>query len=353
MAGPDPNAPPADPFSRAWLTLVTRSSYLPGVVLLIHTLYKHNSIHPIIVQYTSTLPSDCISILHSLKSTYPLLRTQHVAAIPLPTGLKTIASRFDDTLTKLRAFQPLSASTFSTIGLPRAPEHITFLDADMMIFRNPDSVFDIPRPSSDWIAAHHACLCNIDNDPWAPPEWKRENCPTTPLVHPSALNADIPHTTSELEKLDAGKQKTYRLMNSGLFVCTPSANLWSQMNHFLQHDPRVPTFAFPDQNFLDAFFWDKWVPVGWQFNAVKTGRYWHAESWRDEEVRVLHYIVDKPWERRVGEDGTAGYLGRDGVTHGWWWREWEEWCEGMGGGEVVEGVKRYVGTKDGEGEKEE
>ena len=54
-------------------------------------------------------------------------------------------------------------------------------------------------------------------------------------------------------------------------------------------------------------------------------RYWHENLWRDGEVRALHYIVDKPWERRIASDGVAGHLGRDGITHGWWWDVWEEW----------------------------
>ena len=87
------------------------------------------------------------------------------------------------------------------------------------------------------------------------------------------------------------------------------------------------------------------MPIGWQYNAVKTHRYWHKNAWRDEEVRALHYIVDKPWEKRVGGNGVAGYRGRDGVTHGWWWEEfagWERIVEKKGASEVLECVRMYV-----------
>lgn len=53
--------------------------------------------------------------------------------------------------------------------------------------------------------------------------------------------------------------------------------------------------------------------------------YRHSNMWRDEEVRILHFIVDKPWVARVKADGTAGYAGKDGVTHGWWWAEYDAW----------------------------
>ena len=42
-------------------------------------------------------------------------------------------------------------------------------------------------------------------------------------------------------------------------------------------------------------------------------------------MKGLHYIVDKPWEKRVASDGIGGHLGRDGETHTWWWNVWQEW----------------------------
>lgn len=305
-----------------------------------HTLQKHKTKHAIVVQYTSSLEQDCIDCLRNLQSIYPILHTQHVEPIGLPQGLTPIASRFDDTLTKLRAFEPMDNSQPSPEPkLEAVPSEVCFLDADMMIFRNLDDIFNIKRPSGDWIAAHHACSCNIDGDPWADPEWKPENCPNTPLTHPTALTAPISSLSSD------GVRPTYQLLNSGSFVCSPSHSLWKRIQQFLAHDSRVKTFTFPDQNFMDVFFADHWVPMGWQYNALKTHRYWHAAMWRDEEVRSLHYIVDKPWEKRVAEGGTAGYLGRDGETHGWWWREyggWEGQMEAKGTTEVLETVRKYV-----------
>lgn len=69
-------------------------------------------------------------------------------------------------------------------------------------------------------------------------------------------------------------------------------------------------------------------------------------------MRNLHYIVDKPWSKRVGKDGVAGYLGRDGETHSWWWGEfgrWENEREGAGEGEVLEMMRKEVAGKEGGG----
>ncbi|KXT06941.1 hypothetical protein AC578_7101 [Pseudocercospora eumusae] len=319
MPGPDPNAAPADPNSRAWLTLITRASYLPGLVLLLHSLYQHGSKHPIIVQYTDSLPEDCIKALGQLKQLYPLCRPQKVDPIAIPDGLKPVASRFADTLTKLRVFEPIEGERLAALGFDRSLEQLCFLDADILIRRNLDDVFDIRRPGPDWIAVHPACSCNADGDPLAPSHWVPENCPCTPLKHPEALDAPIIEPKTEAQK------DTYSFMNSGVFVLTPSKELWERMEHFRLTDPRVQTFRYPDQNFLDTFFKDKWIPIGWQYNAMKTIRYWHPALWRDEEVRCLHYVVDKPWEARTGKGEEAGYLGKDGETHYWWWQAFDEW----------------------------
>lgn len=350
MPGPDSEATAPEPTSCAWMTLITRAAYLPGVVMLVHTLDKHNSNHPIIVQYTSKLEADCIACLKNLNTLYPLMHVQIVEPVPLAEGHNPIAARFDDTLTKLRAFEPLEnpAQGRPEPPLKQQPEQVCFLDSDIMIFRNMDDIFTIPRPGGDWISAHHACICNVDNDPWAPPEWNKGTCPNTPLEHPSALSSSVPSESSK------GAKPTDQLLNSGVFVCTPSKDLWERIDHFRVTDPRVKDFAFPDQNFLDEFFKDHWVPIGWQYNAFKTSRYWHAKSWRDEEVRALHYIVDKPWEARVKEDGTAGYRSRDGVTHSWWWREFEDWKQwaqkkGDAAGDVMGVMEKYMLKNDGLG----
>ena len=135
----------------------------------------------------------------------------------------------------------------------------------------------------------------------------------------------------------------------------PSAELWDAILGSFEAPSsaeRLASYQFPDQDFLAEFFKDRWVSTGWQFNAIKTMRYWHEAMWRDGEVAALHYIVDKPWDRRVAGDGVAGHLGRDGVTHGWWWGVWDEWVgerreeveeDGAGRGrEVVEILEGLV-----------
>lgn len=52
----------------------------------------------------------------------------------------------------------------------------------------------------------------------------------------------------------------------------------------------------------------------------------HANLWRDDEVRCLHYILaDKPWHTRVLAGGTGEY----DEVHSWWWGAFDKIGEEM------------------------
>lgn len=311
----------------AWVTLVTKASYLPGFVLLAYSLKKHNSKYPLIVLTTASLPD---ALIPSLEEECSLSNSIHLRVSSLappsqnlPPSL--IAARFADTWTKLRVFE-----------LHRhGCEKLVFLDADMLVRRNMDELFDVPLPKN-WLAANHVCVCNLDSDSWAPAFWTKDNCAYTGLV-PGSKPTPVPNERE-------GKE-THTLLNSGMFIFTPFQEQWEAILRFLATDERVRGYLFPDQDFLADLFRGRWKSLGWEYNALKTMRYWHPDMWEDVEVRNLHYIVDKPWNGRVGEDGVAGYLGRDGVTHQWWWHEfasWEKERESMGRKSILEMVRKEV-----------
>ncbi|KAI4243706.1 MAG: hypothetical protein L6R40_003319 [Gallowayella cf. fulva] len=296
---------------RAWVTLLTRSSYLPGVVTLAHSLATHQTAYPLIVLVTPSLPESSLQALELESKHNPLLIIHPIEPLLPPSSQRSasVASRFEDTWTKLRAFELTTQST------------CVFLDADLTVYKNMDHVFETNLPANDWIAANHACVCNLDHDAWAPANWTKENCAYTPLQHPASL------TTATAIPPDATPPKdTYALLNSGFFLYHPSTSLWADLHHHFQTSPDLlSTYQFPDQDFLAHFFRRRWRALSWKYNALKTMQNWHPNIWRDAEVCGLHYIVDKPWEKRVASDGVAGHLGRDGKTHGWWWGVWEDW----------------------------
>lgn len=294
--------------SSCWVTLVTNQSYIPGAIILAHSLDKHNSKYPLIVQYTSSIGDEALQALEEEARTSRRLRLHRVDLL-LPrkdqenTG--SVAQRFKDTFTKLRAFG------VHKLGFTRA----VFLDADMAVFQNPDEIFESKLPDRDWLGANHACVCNLDHDAWAPSNWCKANCAYTPLNHPDDVAAEI----------TANSRPTYRMLNGGMLLFYPSEELWQRMLRHFHTSDRLKEYQFPDQDFLADFFRDKWYPLSWRYNALKTMKYWHPRIWSDEKLVILHYIVDKPWERQLSPDGIAGHLGRDGETHGWWWDIYREW----------------------------
>ncbi|KAI9170875.1 Galactinol synthase 1 [Paramyrothecium foliicola] len=310
----------------AYATLITRESYLAGVIILADTLKKHGSDYPLIVLYTPKLPESAVRALELEAQRSNIVPHKCEYLLP-PKGTKVtlIAERFADTWTKLRVFELFDYDA------------VCYLDADMAIFGSMDAVFDGEADlPSDWLAANHACVCNLDKDSWAPEDWRPENCAYTPIHHPKALVEPTQPTPEG--------PRTHGLLNGGLLLFHPSEWLWDKMLAEFNSTPLLATYQFPDQDFLADFFRGKWLALGWQWNAIKTMRYWHPNIWRDEEVVCLHYIVDKPWAKRIGEDGIAGYLGRDGETHKWWWEAYQSWedqrlAAGPAGKETVDILK--------------
>lgn len=87
-------------------------------------------------------------------------------------------------------------------------------------------------------------------------------------------------------------------MNSGLLVVNPSKAIFKQVLQVLDSD-QVTNMSFPDQDLLLAIFADRWVPLPYVYNALKTLRMSnvHGQIWRDEEVKNVHYILTpKPWD---------------------------------------------------------
>jgi inositol 3-alpha-galactosyltransferase len=135
-------------------------------------------------------------------------------------------------------------------------ERLVFLDADMLVRRNMDELFDLELPGKDWIAANHACVCNLDQDIWAPNDWKKANCAYT------GLGPESPPTPVPSLGGTQGK-RTQTLLNSGLFIFEPFQSQWEEMTKLLNENEEIKTYLFPDQDFLAESFRGSWkVYVG-------------------------------------------------------------------------------------------
>ena len=291
---------------KAYVTLITKPSYLTGAIILAYSLRQCQSQYPLLILVTPALGKDAIEALELEAKQNPTIIVKQIEALtPREQNTGSAAARFADTYTKLRAFQ------LHEDGYKKC----VFLDADMAVFQTPDELFDVKLPDNTWISANHACVCNLDFDNFAPPDWNKGNCAYTPIDRP-----DDPPT-----RVTPNSRPTYHLLNSGMFVYEPNKPLWDAMMHEFETSDKIKTYVFPDQDFMADFFRNRWQALSWKFNALKTMRSWHPRMYKDADVVVLHYIVDKPWNKRIASDKIAGHLGRDGYTHQQWWDIYGHW----------------------------
>ncbi|KAH7106713.1 nucleotide-diphospho-sugar transferase [Auriculariales sp. MPI-PUGE-AT-0066] len=275
----------------AFVTLLTQSSYTAATLVLNHTLRLSGSRFRLYVMVSSSLPAQDRAILRragirmlEVKDLRPPLSKWH----PNPAD-----ARFADTWLKLRAFDLVQFS------------RVVLLDADMVLRANIDELMTKPLEPG-WIAACPVCACNPEKRPHYPPDWKPANCPYTPLNHPEAATAAMPITPNS--------PAPYRLLNSGNVVLTPRREDAERIQSLIATSDMVSKFQFPDQDLLSHLFKSKWQPLPYVYNGIKPSRIHHAHMWRDEEVKVVHYVLpDKPWHRR--EWGNNPYA----TLYQWWW----------------------------------
>jgi len=276
-----------------WATLLTRENYLPGLVVVAQTLLRdHGSKYPLVVMATSTLSERARQAILELGCEIRDVE-------PIVPGTKSTSAafeRFAEAWTKLRAFELDEY------------ERVVMIDSDMLVRKNMDELIDDFQLEPSQIAAGFACTCNPNKIATYPDNWIPENCAFSPQRHPTCL--------TEPTKLTPTSPPTYKLLNSGLVVLTPSRATMSAMIARIQTDPIVASYSFPDQDFLADWFEGHFVPLAWVYNALKPTRDCHPEMWRDEEVRNVHYILNKPWTSGYPLPGSQVKFAH---LHNWWW----------------------------------
>ncbi len=251
---------------KAWATLLTQPGYLPGVRTLRASLERSGSAYPLLVMVTDGIDAESRRLLEDDGC---LLRP--VAPLRPASGLADsyANARFAEVWTKLEAWRLTEL------------ERVVVLDADMLVTQNMDELFELELAPGT-IAACHACRCNPNRIASYPASWTPENC-----FYTYCRGAEH---TSELAEVD-------NYLNGGLLVVTPDEAVLNDMVARLGELDDLSRFPFAEQDFLNEFYRDRWTPLPYVYNALKTLPFQHPTVWDEAEVKNIHFIIDKPWEK--------------------------------------------------------
>ena len=228
----------------AYVTLLAGADYLPGVVALSRSLKRVGSIYPLIVMYRDEHIG-----MELLKQEELILKKVE----PLPFSAEFINNHTREAQHTKNPFTKGTKPTFHNpidnfykLSLWKLNEFkkVVFLDADVIVIRNIDRLFDYP-----------------------------EGCAAPNLY----------------ESLD-----DFNRMNSGVFVAQPSDITFTKMFHALDY----PEAYWPrtDQTFLQ-FYWKNWHGLPYIYNALQYLYFNIPSLWRWDSIRVIHYQYEKPWDQ--------------------------------------------------------
>jgi len=260
---------------KAWATLLTQPDYLIGVETLHKSLKKARSTYPLMVMVTENITA---ASRQALESAGCLLREVQPIHPDNQLQANYANARFSEVWTKLAIW-----------GLSEF-DRIVFLDADMLVLQNMDELFTLPLATGT-IAACHACRCNPNKIASYPKSWTPENC-----FYSYSQGVDHMEHQDEVDNY----------LNGGLLVLEPDAAVFEDMRHQLATLDGLSRYLFAEQDFLNDYFNQRWQPLPYIYNALKTLPFQHPAMWDMAEVKNIHYIIDKPWEKTL-EPGCRYY----------------------------------------------
>jgi alpha-N-acetylglucosamine transferase len=242
---PAPRLDRAPGDARAYVTLVTNAAYLPGAVALVRSLVLTGTTADIVVLHTEGVDPAALGPLAALGARLG-------ASAPPPTSEAFNAAhtrcevhgRNPFTKGEKPAFHtPLD--NFAKLCLWLLPyQRVVFLDADTLVLRPIDRLFDYPEFSA------------------------------APNVYESLVD--------------------FRRLNSGVFAARPDPGTFAAM--LARLDAPGAFWRRTDQTFLEAFFPD-WHGLPVYDNLLQYVWFNLPDLWDWRLVRVLHFQYEKPWDQ--------------------------------------------------------
>ncbi|MEM5495523.1 glycosyltransferase [Hoeflea sp. AS16] len=242
-AGLAANRPAAS--HRAYVTLVTNADYAMGALALARSVQLTGTEADMVVLHTGGVEASaliplsdlgCRLIRTELLDTSDAFNERHArgklhADAPFTKGRKPAFHSPLDNFCKLRLWQLTDYQS------------CVFIDADALVLRNIDKLFDYPEFSA------------------------------APNVYETL--------------------RDFHRMNSGVFVARPSLETFAAMLVML--DQPDAFWRRTDQTFLETFFPD-WHGLPVFMNMLQYVWFNLPELWDWKQIGVLHYQYEKPWE---------------------------------------------------------
>jgi lipopolysaccharide biosynthesis glycosyltransferase len=261
----------------AWLTLICNDEYLLGVLALARSLKRVKTMYPLVVMVVEDNVSK--ETQEQIINEGCLIR--HIQGLyPKQDVSSFVFQRFFFTWTKLRAFEMVDVA-----------DKCVFFDSDIIVLQNLDEIFQLE--DNPEFAAVQTCICNPDKHPSYPDYWNPTNCP---------------HTHDNLSNI----HEQARMFNSGFFLFHPNKNVFQEMLTYLDTWD-LNQFRFPDQEFLNKIYENKWKCLPSIYNSLKTFSITHPNIWNLDKIKVIHYILAKPWDKT--DQGNQLY---ENINQLWW-----------------------------------
>lgn len=236
---PSLDRPPAA--ARAYVTLVTNADYLPGAIALVRSLTLTGTSADIVALHTPAVAPEALAPLGVRLVVADLLPTSD--AFSHAHSRKAVHDRAPFTKGEKPAFHtPLD--NFVKLRLWQLPyERVVFLDADTLVLRNIDRLFDYPEFSA------------------------------APNVYEGLAD--------------------FRRLNSGVFTARPDPATFAAM--LARLDTPGAIWRRTDQTFLEAFF-PRWQGLPVYDNMLQYVWFNMPELWDWRLINVLHFQYEKPWD---------------------------------------------------------
>eukprot|EP00887_Chlorella_sp_A99_P002666 scaffold6.g2666.t1 len=244
---------------RAYVTLLTKDAYLPGVQALARSLETMGATYPLVVLHTAGVGGDALGALRAEGCQLRAAEPFHPPGVDHSQYKREL---YLECWSKLRMWQM------------EEYERLVYLDADMVLCKNIDHLFDLPPgfyAGGRETAEERASCCHFR-----------------------------PHETPAY-------------FNAGCYVMSPSHAEFDGMMQALA-ERRISVHYFAEQDFLNGYFAGRWMPLPYVYNAQKRIKYHHPDLWVFSDICVIHYVDEKPWSHRHSEENLAYKEECD-----WWW----------------------------------